>query len=177
MSKIHVLVLLFIIFIGIYVGLSPHKQNIYFSKINSGSVNGANQYTNSTDKINPDNPDIKKYFQKVVKVPYKANYNSNAPKKPAQFWKDNYGDCDDKSVAFADYLNKIGAEDIKIVIIRHNSKKYSHCEVIWKNHIFDATAEPSVYNMDQTKYFNYLKKMGFNLRITYSYTYYKKSYL
>ncbi len=177
MSKIHTLVLLSIIFIGLYYGLSPHKQNTYFSKINSTSVNGASQYTTSTDKINPDNPYIEKYFQKVVKVPYKANYNSNAPKKPAQFWKENYGDCDDKSAAFADYLDRMGAEDIKIVIILHDSKKYSHCAVIWKNHIFDATAEPPIYNIDPTKYFNYLKKTGFNLQITYPYTYYKKTYL
>lgn len=177
MLKKYVLVLLFIIFIGMYTGLSPYKQNIHFSKINSNIVNGANPYTTSTDKINPDNPDIQKYFQKVAKVPYKANYDTNAPKKPAQFWKDNYGDCDDKSAAFADYLNRMGAEDIKIVIILHNSKKYSHCVVIWKNHVFDPTVEPPLYNMEQTKYFNYLKKMGFNLQITYPYTYYKKSYL
>ena len=177
MSKVHVLVLLFIIFIGISIGLSPHKQNIYFSKINLSSITGSNQYTTSAGKINPDNQDIKKYFHKVAEVPYKSDDDSSVPKKPAQFWKDNYGDCDDKSAAFADYLNRIGAEDIKIVIIRHNSKKYSHCAVIWKNHIFDATVKPPVYNMDPTEYFNSLKKMGFNLQIIYPYTYYKKNYL
>ncbi len=177
MSKVHVLVLLFIIFTSIYLGLSPHKQNTFFSKINLISINGSNQYTTSTDKINPDNPNIKKYFQKVAEVPYKSDDDSSVPKKPAQFWKDNYGDCDDKSAAFADYLNRIGAEDIKIVIIRHNSKKYSHCVVMWKNHIFDATVEPPVYNMDPTEYFNCLKKKGLNLQITYPYIYYKKNYL
>ena len=175
MSKIYVLVLLLVIFAGLY-GLSSHGKDTYLSEINSHFFNGSNQCQASTEKINPDNPNIKEYFHKVVKVPYKADYNSSIPKKPVQFWKDNYGDCDDKSAAFADYLNRIGAEDVKIVIIVHNSREYSHCVVMWKNHIFDPSLVPPIYNMEKTKYFSSLKKNGFNLQVTYPYTYYKKCY-
>jgi hypothetical protein len=133
-------------------------------------VAGASKTETTTKKeINPNNPDVKKYFQKVANVPYKADYTSTVPKKPAKFWKDNYGDCDDKSTAFADYLYNIGAEDVKLVSITHQSQKYGHVCVMWKGRIFDATAAPPIYNMDQEKYFNYLLTQGFNLRVTYTY--------
>lgn len=129
----------------------------------------SNQHFPLQKTINPENPKIQKYFQKVVSVPYKANYTSDVPKTPAQFWKDNSGDCDDKSVAFADYMYKIGAEDVKLVTIVHNSMKYAHCVVMWKNCIFDTAAEPPIYNMDKTKYYNLVQKKGFNLWFDYVY--------
>lgn len=171
----YLLMLIFIIITSLLINYSIQQCNC--SLKSSINVQSSDQTYDIPKNINPDNPHIKRYFQKVARVPYKANYKSNVPKKPTQFWKDNYGDCDDKSTAFADYLNRTGAEDVKIVIILHDSNKYSHCAVIWKNHIFDAAAEPPVYNMNQTKYFKFLKKMGFNLQITYTYSYYKKCYL
>ncbi|MGB9980289.1 hypothetical protein [Methanobacterium sp.] len=173
-QKCYLLILIFIIFIALFTSFSidQHNKNLQHPI----SVETSNQSHICNEKLYPENPEIKKYFKKVSKVPYKANYKSNAPKDPDQLWKDNYGDCDDKSTAFADYLYKIGAEDVKIVKILHDSKEYAHCAVIWKNHIFDASADPPVYNMNETRYFNFLKKKGFNLKITYSYTYYKKSY-
>jgi len=125
--------------------------------------------TKSKVEINPDNQDVKNYFQKVADVPYKADYISTKPKNPAQFWKDNFGDCDDKSIAFADYLYNIGAEDVKVVVINHESNKYAHACIMWKGKIFDATAKPPIYDMDPDRYFNFLEKQGFTLRITYSY--------
>ena len=170
MPKIYLLVILFIIFIALSNGFSPHEQNISSSKINLSSINASNQYTTSTDKINPNNPQIKKYFQKIADVPYKADYSSNVPKTPVQFWRDNSGDCDDKSVAFADYLYKLGAEDVQLVTIIHDSNRYAHCVVMWQNRIFDATAEPPVYNMNRNKYYNYIKNLGFKLWIAHPYS-------
>lgn len=170
MIKICVLVILCTIFIVLSNGFSSYNQDISLSKINSHGINALNQDTTSVETINPDNPKVKKYFQKVAEVPYKANYNSDVPKTPAQFWKDNCGDCDDKSVAFADYLYKLGAKDVQLVTIIHDSDKYAHCVVMWQNHIFDATAEPPVYNMDRNKYYNFIKKLGFKLWISHPYS-------
>ena len=175
MPKIYLLVILFIVFIALSNGFSPHKQIISSSKMNLSSINASNQYTTSTDKINPDNPQIKKYFQKVAEVPYKADYNSNVPKTPVQFWRDNCGDCDDKSTAFADYLYKLGADDVQLVTIIHDSNRYAHCVVMWQNRIFDATAEPPVYNMNRNKYYNYIKNLGFKLWIAHPYSPSKES--
>ena len=169
MPKIYVLVLLFIIFIALSNGFNLYKQNISSSKMNKSSINASNQYTTSINKINPNNPQIKKYFQKIAEVPYKADYSSNVPKTPAQFWRENCGDCDDKSVAFADYLYKLGADDVQLVTIIHDSNKYAHCVVMWQNRIFDATAEPPVYNMNRNKYYNYIKNLGFKLWISHQY--------
>ena len=124
---------------------------------------------NAKVAINPDNQDVKEYFQKVAEVPYKADYTSTKPKKPVEFWKDNYGDCDDKSIAFADYLYVKGAQDVKIVIINHESNKYAHACVMWNGRIFDATSQPPLYNIDSDRYFNFLEKQGFKLRVTYPY--------
>ncbi|MGF7119178.1 hypothetical protein J2749_002191 [Methanobacterium oryzae] len=125
---------------------------------------------NISKEINPEEDEIKNYFQKVAEVPYIPNYTSTTPKKPAQFWKDNYGDCDDKSTAFADYLYKRGAKNIKMVSITHESQEYAHACVMWNDRIFDPTAKPPIYNMEQEKYFNFLLKQGFNFRATYTYT-------
>ncbi len=168
MPKIYALIIIFLISIALSSGFSPHKQSVSFSKINSSTINASNQYTTSSEKISPDNPQIKKYFQKVASVPYKANYN--VPKTPAQFWRDNCGDCDDKSVAFADYLYKSGAEDVKLVTIVQDSNEYAHCVVMWHNRIFDAAAEPPVYNMNRNKYYNFVKKLGFKLWIAHPYS-------
>ena len=124
----------------------------------------------SKEDISPDNPEVKNYFQKVAEVPYIANYTSTTPKKPAQFWKDNYGDCDDKSTAFADYMYHKGAKDLKMVSITHESQEYGHACVMWKDRIFDPTSEPPIYNMEQKRYFNFLQKQDFNFRGTYTYT-------
>ena len=158
MIKNILLILIFTIFIVLSADLSPHQQN-----------NLTLNHTGSTEKINPHNLYIQKYFKKVVDVPYKANYTSTVPKTPSQFWKDNYGDCDDKSVAFADYLHKIGVKNVKLVTVVHSSGKYAHCAVMWNNHIFDATAEPPIYNMNQTKYYNLVRKKGFSSWIEYLY--------
>jgi hypothetical protein len=173
-KKYYLLILILTVLIGLFTGYSVQQYN---SPLKSSiNIQNSNQHQNTDKNINPENSNIKKYFKKVVKVPYKANYKSNVPKKPSQFWKDNYGDCDDKGAAFADYLNKLGAEDVKIVIILHDSKEYAHCAVLWKDHIFDPSAEPPIYNMNKTRYFNFLKKIGFNLQVTYPYSYYKNSY-
>ena len=133
MIKNILLILFFTIFIVLPASQSPPQQNIL-----------ASNHTSSAEKIDHYDPPVRKYFQKVAAVPYRANYTSGIPKTPAKFWKDNYGDCDDKSVAFADYLYKIGVKDVKLVTIVHNSGKYAHCAVMWENHIFDATAEPTM---------------------------------
>ena len=66
-------------------------------------------------------------------------------------------------------MYKIGAEDVKLVTIVHNSGRYAHCAVMWKNHIFDATAEPPIYNMYKAIYYNLVQKKSFNLWFDYIY--------
>lgn len=157
--------------------ISKDIQALIQTNVSKSTADNALNQSSSSKKenLNPYDPEIKKYFFKVAGVPYKPNYTSNVPKTPAKFWKDNSGDCDDKSIAFADYLNGIGAEDVKVVTITHESGKYAHSVVMWKNHIFDASAEPHIYNMDRAAYYNFVEKKGFKLWTDYSYTSSKKS--
>ena len=66
-------------------------------------------------------------------------------------------------------MYKLGAKDVQLVTIIHDSDKYAHCVVMWHNRIFDATADPPVYNMDRNKYYNFIKESGFKLWIAHSY--------
>lgn len=120
--------------------------------------------------ITPEEISVKKYFDKVSKVPYKANYKSQVPKTPEKFWKDNSGDCDDKSIAFAHYLYTKGATDLWIITITHKSNKYSHSCVMWKNRIFDPTSVPPIYNCERSRYYKSLQKDGFQLWAATTYT-------
>lgn len=171
MLKIFLLII--IVSLTLITSSNPFHQYITLENISSIDTYASDQYNLSKEKIysnnskelSPDNPQIRKYFLKVAEVPYIPNYTSTVPKTPEQFWKDNSGDCDDKSVAFADYLYKKGVKNVKIVTIVHESKKYAHSAAMWENHIFDPTAEPPVYNMNKSEYYNFIQKQGFKLWI------------
>lgn len=169
MIKVYLLVLLVIVFITTASGFVFHQQNVFKGKISPNNVQALNQSISSNGKLNPDNPEIKKYFFKVAEVPYKANYHSTKPKTPCQFWKDNSGDCDDKSVAFADYLYKKGVRDVRLISLTYKTGKYGHECVMWNDHIFDATAEPPIYNMDQSGYRDFILSKGFKLWVDFPY--------
>ena len=120
-------------------------------------------------QLNPDNPEVKDYFYKIANVPYKANYDSNQPKTPQQFWHDNYGDCDDKAVAFLDYLYGKGERNLALVVLSHESGEYSHATAMWNNRIYDPTITPPIYNMEPERYYTKLESLGFKSRYTTPY--------
>ena len=98
--------------------------------------------------------EIKEEFEKIAKRKYDVkNYN-----------------CKHKSEAFAEFLTQKGAENVKICKIDHKSGKYSHMVVIWNDNVYDATSNPSFYSIPSNKYFDMIKRYGFNgLRVTTSY--------
>jgi acetate kinase len=48
------------------------------------------------------------------------------------------------------------------VTIEHESGKYSHMVVCWDGKVYDATVKPPVYGISENKYFDEIKKYGFN---------------
>ena len=46
--------------------------------------------------------------------------------------------------------------------IEHESGKYSHVAVLWNGEVYDATVTPPVYGISEDKYFDEIKKYGFN---------------
>jgi len=109
------------------------------------------------------NQEIKSYFYKVAAVPYKVDFGET--KSPEEFWKLGYGDCDDKSYAFADYLNKKGVQNIEICKVFNENTGYGHCFVLIDGYVYDPTSEPPLYKANQEKYLKYLEKQGFTMVI------------
>ncbi len=71
--------------------------------------------------------------------------------------------CKHKSELFAEYLSEIGGEGVYLVIIQHDSGKYSHEFVEWGGRYYDScnTNELS-YLISKEEYLNKLHKIGFN---------------
>jgi len=107
--------------------------------------------------------EIKSNFYKVAAVPYKLDYGDT--KTPEEFWKLGYGDCDDKSYAFVDYLNKKGVKNIEICKVFNLNTGYGHCFVLIDGYAYDPTSEPPLYKVNQKKYIKYLEKQGFTIVI------------
>lgn len=115
------------------------------------------QNTASGDKFNLNTTDksfqIKKEFQKIHNMPY--NYSSFHTKSSEEFWTDGWGDCDDKSVAFASYLHKIGISNIKYVrIFRYGV--VSHVFVLWDGRAYDPAE--GEYGINYAQYLNKIYK-------------------
>jgi hypothetical protein len=112
--------------------------------------------------------DPEKEFQRIANIPYQEDMDSIIPKHPNKLFEDNYGDCDDKAVAFLEYLYQNGEKDIRIVIIEHPDG-YSHAFALWNNQVYDPTSKPPQYGVDVNPYYELLKNKGFCTQITRQY--------
>ena len=64
---------------------------------------------------------------------------------------------------FADYLIQIGAKNVYVVVIEHNSGKYSHEVVEWNGHIYDACNKNELsYQTSKEEYLKKLNRIGFS---------------
>jgi hypothetical protein len=79
--------------------------------------------------------------------------------------------CEIKSKLFADYLLNNGAKQIKLVVIEHESGKYSHEFVEWNDHYYDPCTTELSYTLSKESYLEKLRQIGFTgLVITSPYT-------
>lgn len=74
------------------------------------------------------------FFQKIHQVEYFTN--GSPPQNPIQFWSNNKGDCDDKSIAYADYLLFNNKESI---IVTRQGTNGVHSFIKYNNSIYDPT--------------------------------------
>ena len=71
--------------------------------------------------------------------------------------------CKNKSEMFADYLIQIGAKNVYVMVIEHNSGKYSHEVVEWNGHIYDACNKNELsYKTSKEEYLKKLNGIGFS---------------
>ncbi len=101
---------------------------------------------NSTNDSNAKESQIQEEFKKVQSIPYnEATMN-----------------CQVKSKIFADYLLKNGESGINLVIIEHDSGKYSHEFVEWNGHYYDPCNSELSYEKSEQTYIQELRNLGFD---------------
>jgi hypothetical protein len=116
--------------------------------------------------LTPDSPEIHVYFNKVADVPFKPTIGFV---QPYQFWRNGYGDCNDRALAFATYLHGIGVNDVHICCIYEFREGHyviqedgslGHCFVVWNNQVYDPCYSPDqrYYAVNVTEYRQHLKQ-------------------
>ncbi len=136
--KKYLLILIFIMVIGILM--------IKFSLYGDNSVDEVaidyNQHLSTLSSV-----EINTKFREIRNIPFNI-VSMN---------------CKNKSELFAAYLKENGAKDVNIVVIVHNSTRYSHEFVEWNEHFYDTCNNQILsYKMSKEAYLQYLKKIGFN---------------
>lgn len=115
------------------------------------------QNTASGDYFNSNITDedylIQKEFQKIHDTKY--DYSNFHTKSPEEFWKDGWGDCDDKSVAFVSYLKDRNISNIKYVRI-YRYGIVSHVFVLWHKKAYDPAE--GEYGINYVQYLNKIYK-------------------
>ncbi len=108
----------------------------------------------TTTNVGPNEQQVDIEFKKIQSL----QYNSKTM------------NCVDKSNLFARYLYENGARQIGMVVIEHNSGKYSHEFVEWDGHYYDACDTGTSYTEPKAVYLKKLSQIGFSgLTITSPY--------
>lgn len=125
----------------------------------------------------PNSVQAEAYFLKICDVPYQLTNNttdsfSPGVVKPEQFWKNGYGDCDDRAECFKEYLVSHGARNVTIChVYRVNEETgnrqllLNHYFIVWHDKVYSPShpKDERYYNTDKTVYQKFLKeKYGFN---------------
>lgn len=134
----YLLILIFTMVIGILmIKLSPYADN----SVDEVVIN-CNQHLSTLSSC-----EINAKFREIRNIPFNV-VSMN---------------CKNKSELFAAYLKENGAKDINIVVIVHNSTRYSHEFVEWNEHFYDTCNNQILsYKMSKEAYLKYLKRIGFN---------------
>lgn len=119
-----------------------------------------------TSPISSNTLEVQAYFTKVADVPFKP---TDGFVQPDQFFKNNYGDCNDRALTFATYLHEKGATDVHICCvyeyknghyITQSGNTLGHCFVVWNNQVYDPCYDKNqrYYAVNVTEYKKHLKR-------------------
>ena len=107
-----------------------------------------NNTTNSNENIKTkiNNQMVQSKFNEIRNIPYnKQSMN-----------------CEVKSKLFAEYLYSHGGKQINLVVIEHDSGKYSHEFVEWNGHYYDTCNNNELsYTVSEQDYLQQLRQLGF----------------
>jgi len=111
------------------------------------AISMGNQNNTGNVKSNIDEKTVQSRFKEIKDIPYNQKYMN----------------CKNKSEMFADHLIQMGAKNVYVVVITHNSGKYSHEVVEWDGHIYDACNNNELsYRTSKDEYLKKLNGIGFN---------------
>jgi hypothetical protein len=119
----------------------------------------------------PENPNVYSYFNKIAEMPH--IYHEDI-KSTDYFWEHG-GDCDDRALAFKEYLESKGAADVHIyrvhqlengTFVKSINNDYGHAFIVWNGKAYNPSLDKSrrFYDYDLNTYLNSLKeKYGYNV--------------
>jgi hypothetical protein len=118
----------------------------------------------------PENPGTYAYFNKIADMPHIYSQDRQSTE---HFWKYG-GDCDDRALAFQEYLKSKGATDVHIIyvhiiqngtIMQDSTGSYGHAFILWNGKAYNPCFDTSrrFYNVDFAGYLQSLKDLyGYN---------------
>ena len=138
-----ILIFFIILLIGIFeINMAVMLNDDMVTATTMGNLNNTENI-----KSNIDEKVVQSKFQEIKDI----SYNQKSM------------NCKHKSEMFADYLIQIGAKNVYVVVIEHNSGKYSHEVVEWNGHIYDACNKNELsYKISKEEYLKKLNGIGFS---------------
>lgn len=134
-----VLIIVCIVCVEVNLGLIMNNEVV--------ATRTLNKNTNiSTKDMNIDRKALQTRFHEIRNIPYNEKTMN----------------CKHKSELFAKYLVDMGATDVYIIVIQHESGKYSHEFVEWDEHYYDPCYSDLSYQIPKKDFINNLHKLGFN---------------
>ncbi len=118
----------------------------------------------------PENPETYAYFMKIADMPHTYNPDRQSTD---HFWQYG-GDCDDRALAFQEYLKSKGATEVHIIyvhriengtIMQDPTGSYGHAFILWNGKAYNPSLDKTrrFYRVDFNEYLQSLKEIyGFN---------------
>lgn len=120
----------------------------------------------------PENPSTHAYFDKICEM---NNTTTIGPQSPEHFWQYG-GDCDDRALAFQEYLNRSRATNVQICWVCYKNENgtmvfppikggMGHVFILWNNKVYSPNLNESnrFYNSNIETYKLFLKETyGYN---------------
>jgi hypothetical protein len=107
--------------------------------------------------LNELSPEVQAKFEEIYHMPYVLDLGPT--KSVSEFYQLGYGDCDDKSNAFASYLVDQGVTNVNIVHSSGKSSGIGHAYVSWNGYAYDEV--DASYHIPDAQYEKELREEGF----------------
>lgn len=116
----------------------------------------SNDSSNNISKLSDES--VKKKFTELYQMPYVLDLGPT--KSVNEFYALGYGDCDDKSRAFATFLKDNGGQKVYVIHAKGNNVSYGHAYVVYQKYAYDLTN--GSFKVPESEYKKHMEKIGFD---------------